>query len=123
MEKPIIIVDLQGSEGNVFALMVKARAAMIAAVPRGGNSTQRRWKREAAQVEVARMMKAVMQAHSYDEALDAIGEYVTIQSERRPPGVSIPVPYAGGKAAFENPVQAAVDKIATKKEQTTHTLS
>ena len=60
MEKPIIKVDLQGPDGNVFALMFKARAAMIAAVPPGGNSTQRRWKREAAHLEVAKMMKAVM---------------------------------------------------------------
>ncbi len=85
MGKPIIKVDLQGPDGNVFALMAKARAAMIAAVPRGGNSTQRRWKREAAYLEAAKMMKSVMQSHSYDEALDAISEYVTIQDERRWP--------------------------------------
>ncbi len=85
MEKPIIKVDIQGLDGNVFALMAKARAAIIAAVPPGGNSTQRRWKREAAHLEVAKMMKSVMQAHSYDEALNAISKYVTIQDERRRP--------------------------------------
>ena len=85
MEKPIIKVDLQGPDGNVFALMFKARAAMIAAVPPGRNSTQRRWKREAAHLEAAKMMKAVMQSHSYDEALDAISKYVMIKDERRRP--------------------------------------
>lgn len=85
MEKPIIKVDLQGPDGDVFALMNKARAAIIAAVPRGGNPTQRRWKREAAQLEASKMMKAVMQTHSYNEALDVIREYVTIQDERRQP--------------------------------------
>jgi len=82
MEKPIVKVDLQGPDGNVFALMRMARAAIIAAVPRGGNSTQRRWKREAAECEADRMMKAVMRTHSYDEALEVIRRYVTIQDER-----------------------------------------
>lgn len=85
MEKPIIKVDLQGPDGNVFALMRMARAAIMAAVQRGGNSTQRRWKREAAERESSRMMEAVMQAHSYDEALEVIRRYVTIQDERRLP--------------------------------------
>ncbi len=85
MEKPKIKVDLQGPDGNVFALMFKARAAMIAAVPPGGNSTQRRLKREAAHLEAAKMMKAVMQSHSYDEALNVISKYVTIKDERRRP--------------------------------------
>lgn len=83
MEKPIVKVDLQGPDGNVFALMRAARAAMLAAVPRGGTAVQRRWKREAAEGEADRMMKAVMQTHSYDEALEVIGRYVTIQDERR----------------------------------------
>lgn len=81
MGKPIIEVDLQGPDGNVFALMAKARASIIAAVPRGGTSTQRRWKREAAQCEANRMMKAVMQTHSYEEALAVIRQYVTIQEK------------------------------------------
>ena len=81
MENPIIEVDLRGPDGNVFALMTKARAAIIAAVPRGGTSTQRRWKREAAQCKADRMMKAVMQAHSYEEALAVIRQYVTIQEK------------------------------------------
>lgn len=83
MEKPIVKVDLQGSDGNVFALMQMARAAILAAVPRGGNPTERRWKREHAQDDASEMMKAVMQTHSYDEALEVIGGYVTIQDERR----------------------------------------
>ncbi len=86
MEKPIIKVDLQGPDGNVFALMFKARAAMIAAaIQPGESSTQRRWKREAAQREASEMKKSVLEAHSYDEALDAISKYVTIQDERRRP--------------------------------------
>lgn len=83
MEKPIVKVDLSGPDGNVFALMQMARAAMLAAVPHGGNPTERRWKREHAQGDASEMMKAVMQTHSYDEALEVIGRYVTIQDERR----------------------------------------
>lgn len=81
MGKPIIDVDLQGPDGNIFALLVKARSAIIAAVTRGGNSTQRRLKREAARFEADKMMKAVMQTHSYNEALDEIQKYVTIQTK------------------------------------------
>lgn len=83
MEKPIVKVDLSGPDGNVFALMQAARAAMLAAVPRGGNPTERRWRREHAQGDASEMMEAVMQTHSYDEALEVIGRYVTIQDERR----------------------------------------
>lgn len=83
MEKPIVKVDLSGPDGNVFALMQMARAAMLAAVPRGGNPTERRWRREHAQGDASEMMKAAMQTHSYDEALEVIGRYVTIQDERR----------------------------------------
>ncbi|WP_418981704.1 hypothetical protein [Alistipes sp.] len=79
MEKPIVKVDLQGPDGNVFTLMRAARAAMLAAVPRGGNPTERRWKREHAEGDASEMMKAVMQSHSYDEALKIIGQYVTIR--------------------------------------------
>lgn len=81
MEKAIVEVDLQGPDGNVFALMAKARAAMIAAVPHTGSATQRRWNREKAEVEAGRMMTAVMQSHSYDEALSVIRQYVTIQEK------------------------------------------
>ena len=79
MEKPTITIDPHGPDGNVFALMQAARAAIIAAVPHIGLAVQRRWNREKAEGEAARMMKAAMQSHSYDEALDIIGQYVTIQ--------------------------------------------
>lgn len=79
MEKPIIEVDLQGPDGNVFALMVKARVAMIAAVPCEGSISQRQWNREKA--EAYEMMQTVMQSHSYGEALSVIRQYVTIQEK------------------------------------------
>ena len=81
MYKAIIEVDLRGPDGNVFALMTKARAAIIAAVPRGGSAVERRWKREKAECEADKMMRAVMQSHSYDEALSVIRQYVTIQEK------------------------------------------
>lgn len=81
MEKPIIEVDLQGPDGNVFALMMKARAAMIAATQREGTVFQRQWNREKAEAEAYGMMRAAMQSHSYDEALSVIRQYVTIQEK------------------------------------------
>ncbi|BFL28564.1 hypothetical protein K320107C7_09790 [Alistipes shahii] len=81
MEKPIIEVDLQGPDGNVFALMAEARAAMIAAVPCEGSVSQRQWNREKAEAKAYGMMRAMMQSHSYDEALSVIRRYVTIQEK------------------------------------------
>ncbi len=82
MEKPTITIDLHGPDGNVFALMRAARAAILSAVPLGGSAVQRRWNREKAEGEAGRMMKAAMQSHSYDEALDIIGQYVMIQDAK-----------------------------------------
>ena len=81
METPIIEVDLQGSDGTVCARMTKARASICAAEPRGGSAVERRWTREKAECEADKMMRAVMQSHSYDEALSVIRQYVTIQEK------------------------------------------
>lgn len=81
MEKPTIHVDLQGPDGNVFALMRAARAAILSAVPHVGSAVQRRWNREEAEGESSRMMKAVMQSHSFDEALNIVRKYVNIEEK------------------------------------------
>lgn len=41
MEKPIIEVDLQGPDGNVFALTAKARAAILSDVRRLGSPAKK----------------------------------------------------------------------------------
>lgn len=81
MEKPIIEVDLQGPDGNVFALMAEARIAMIAAAQREGTVFQRQWNREKAEAKAYGMMRAAMQSHSYDKALSVIRQYVTIREK------------------------------------------
>lgn len=81
MEKPVIEVDLQGPDGSVFALMAKARTALMTAIPLHGmvEQRQRRWAEAAGKAD--KMMRAVMQSHSYDEALSVVRQYVTIQEK------------------------------------------
>ncbi len=86
MDKPIIEVDLQGPDGNVFALMAKARVAIISAVRRPGfrakaPAEELARNQQNAEVVAQLMMQEVMQAHSYTEALDVIRRYVTIREE------------------------------------------
>lgn len=84
MEKPTITIDPTGPGGNVFAVMAEARSAIIAAA-RNARFMKAREDREqdiaAAEAEAGVMMREVMQAHSYDEALGVIRRYVTIQEK------------------------------------------
>jgi hypothetical protein len=86
MEKPIIEVDLQGPDGNVFALMAKARAAILSDVRRLGFQTRKSREeqdRDKAHAEFVaeQMMREVMQTHTYDGALTIIRRYVNIKQK------------------------------------------
>lgn len=86
MEKPIIEVDLQRPDGNVFALMAEARVAILSDVRRLGLQT---WKsreeqdrdRAHAEFVAGQMMREVMQTHTYDGALAIIRRYVNIKQK------------------------------------------
>lgn len=86
MEKPIIQVDLQGPDGNVFALMAKARTAILSDVRRLGFQTRKSREeqdRDKAHAEFVaeQMMREVMQTHTYDGALTIIRRYVNIKQK------------------------------------------
>lgn len=86
MEKAIIEVDLQGPDGNVFALMAKARAAILSDVRRLGSQTRKsreEQNRDKAHAEFVaeQMMREVMQTHTYDGALTIIRQYVNIKQK------------------------------------------
>ena len=86
MEKPIIVVDLKGAEGNIFALMATARIAIISAARRPGfriGKLVEESERDQRNAEFVsrQMMNEVMLAHSYDEALGIVRRYVTIREE------------------------------------------
>ena len=86
MEKPIIEVDLQGPDGNGFALMAKARAAILSDVRRLGFQTRKSREeqdRDKAHAEFVaeQMMREVMQTHTYDGALTIIRRYVNIKQQ------------------------------------------
>ncbi|WP_304947934.1 hypothetical protein [uncultured Alistipes sp.] len=86
MEKPIIEVDLQGPDGNVFALMAEARVAILSDVRRLGLQTRKSREeqdRDKAHAEfvAGQMMREVMQTHTYDGALAIIRRYVNIEQK------------------------------------------
>lgn len=86
MEKPTIHVDLSGSQGNVFALMSEARGAIISAVRRLGIQTSKSSEERMkdlyhAKFTAEQMMREVMRAHSYDEALNIVRKYVNIEEK------------------------------------------
>lgn len=88
MEKPIVKVDLQGPDGNVFSLMQHARNAIIMAIRRPGfrfgrTAEERARDRQNAEIVIGRMTREVMHCRTYGDALDTIRKYVTIQDERR----------------------------------------
>ncbi len=86
MEKPIIEVDLQGPDGNVFALMAEARIAILSGVRRLGLQTRKSREeqdrdRAHAEFVAGQMMREVMQTHTYDGALAIIRQYVNIKQK------------------------------------------
>ena len=84
MDKPTITIDPAGPCGNVFAVMAEARSAIIAAARKASFMKVREDREQdiaAAEAEAWTMMREVMQAHSYDEALSVIRRYVTIQEK------------------------------------------
>lgn len=86
MEKPIIEVDLQGPDGNVFALMAEARVAILSDVRRLGFQTRKSREeqdrdRAHAEFVAGQMMREVMQTHTYDGALAIIRRYVNIKQK------------------------------------------
>ena len=86
MEKPIIEVDLQGPDGNVFALMAEARVAILSDVRRLGLQTRKSREeqdRDKAPAEFVggQLMREVMQTHTYDGALAIIRRYVNIEQK------------------------------------------
>lgn len=84
MEKPTILIDPAGPGGNVFAVMAEARSAIIAAARKACFMKAREDREQdiaAAEAEAGAMMREVMLAHSYDEALSVIRRYVTIQEK------------------------------------------
>lgn len=84
MEKPTILIDPAGPGGNAFAVMSEARSAIIAAARKSSFMKAREDRKQdiaAAESEAGSMMREVMQAHSYDEALGVIRRYVTIQEK------------------------------------------
>lgn len=86
MEKPIIEVDLQGPDGNVFALMAEARVAILSDVRRLGLQTRKSREeqdrdRAHAEFVAEQMMREVMQTHTYDGALAIIRRYVNIKQK------------------------------------------
>ena len=84
MDKPTITIDPAGPGGNVFAVMAEARSAIIAAARKASFMKVREDREQniaAAEAEAGGMMREVMQAHSYDEALGIIRRYVTIQEK------------------------------------------
>lgn len=86
MEKPIIEVDLQGPDGNVFALMAEARVAILSNVRRLGLQTRKSREeqdrdRAHAEFVAGQMMREVMQTHTYDGALAIIRRYVNIKQK------------------------------------------
>lgn len=86
MEKPIIEVDLQGPDGNVFALMAEARVAILSDVRRLGLQTRKSREeqdrdRAHAEFVAGQMMREVMQTHTYDGALAIIRRYVNIKQK------------------------------------------
>lgn len=86
MEKPIIEVDLQGPDGNVFALMTEARVAILSNVRRLGLQTRKSREeqdrdRAHAEFVAGQMMREVMQTHTYDGALAIIRRYVNIKQK------------------------------------------
>lgn len=84
MEKPTITIDPEGPGGNVFAVMAEARSAIIAAARKACFKKTKEDREQgiaAAEAEAGVMMREVMQAHSYDEALGVIRRYVTIQEK------------------------------------------
>lgn len=84
MEKPTILIDPAGPDGNAFAVMAEARSAIIAAARKSSFMKAREDRKQdiaAAESEAGTMMREVMQAHSYDEALGIIRRYVTIQEK------------------------------------------
>lgn len=88
MEKPTITVDLSGAQGNIFALMSEARAAILSNVRKLGFQTRKsreEQERDKAHAEfvAGQMMREVMQTHTYDGALAVIRRYVNIKQKRR----------------------------------------
>ena len=82
MDKPTITIDPAGPGGNVFAVMAEARSAIIAAARKASFMKVREDReQDIAAAEAGTMMREVMQAHSYDEALSVIRRYVTIQEK------------------------------------------
>lgn len=86
MGKPIIEVDLQGPDGNVFALMAEARVAILSDVRRLGLQTRKSREeqdrdRAHAEFVAGQMMREVMQTHTYDGALAIIRRYVNIKQK------------------------------------------
>lgn len=86
MEKPTITVDLSGAQGNIFALMSEARAAILSNVRKLGFQTRKsreEQERDKAHAEfvAGQMMREVMQTHTYDGALAVIRRYVNIKQK------------------------------------------
>ena len=86
MEKPTITVDLSGAQGNIFALMSEARAAILSNVRKLGFQTRKsreEQERDKAHAEfvAGQMMREVMQTHTYDGALAVIRQYVNIKQK------------------------------------------
>lgn len=67
-KKPVITVDMDGPEGNIFFIIVKAMKAMIA------NGATRETRDE--------FWRNLKECHSYRESVDMINEYVTIKKTK-----------------------------------------
>lgn len=65
-KKPTIIVDLDGPMGNIFFVALMALKALK--------------KDGAGQETVSEFLRNLKECHSYREAIDMIGEYVTIKA-------------------------------------------
>ena len=65
--KPVLQIDFNGSEGNIYFILAKAAELLKQAF--STDQTQR----------ISEMRMRVMQSHSYTEALQIIGEYVAIE--------------------------------------------
>ncbi len=64
-KKPEIIVDMDGPQGNIFFIVLMALKALI----KTGASKETRDE----------FLRNLKECHSYREAVDMIGEYVTIK--------------------------------------------
>lgn len=65
--KPVMQIDFNGSEGNIYFILAKAAELLKRAF--STDQTQR----------ISEMRMRVMQSHSYTEALQIVGEYVAIE--------------------------------------------